>query len=208
MDGVFMHKFVKFLWSAVLVIAIFGIGILAGDKYTLRNDLVRCHVVAASDSEADQHIKLQVRDAVLAYLQAHMPQVKNAREAKKYFSENLNKLKEVAEATLERLGSHDLASVTLTREEFPLRHYDTFSLPSGVYDSLRIQIGEGKGQNWWCVVFPSLCMGATSQVFCEDAVQAGMDPGLAGSLSGDGRVQIRFFLLDCLGKLENFFHAD
>ena len=208
MDGVFMLKFVKLLWSAVLVVVLFGIGILAGDKYTLRNDLIRLHVVAASDSMEDQSIKLQVRDDILSYLQNHMPQVKNAREAKAYLSENLTQLQTVAEATLTRLGSLDRAQVTLTREEFPLRHYDTFSLPAGVYDSLRIRIGEGKGQNWWCVVFPSLCMGATSQVFCEDAVQAGMDPGLAGSLSGTGQVQIRFFLLDCLGKLENFFHAD
>lgn len=208
MDGVFMLKFVKFLWSAVLVVVLFGIGILAGDKYTLRNDLIRLHVVAASDSREDQNIKLQVRDDILSYLQNHMPQVKNAREAKAYLSENLTQLQSVAEATLARLGSLDRAQVTLTREEFPLRHYDTFSLPAGIYDSLRIRIGEGKGQNWWCVVFPSLCLGATSQVFCEDAVQAGMDPGLAGSLSDTGQVQIRFFLLDCLGKLENFFHAE
>ena len=208
MDGVFMLKFVKFLWSAVLVVVLFGIGILAGDKYTLRNDLIRLHVVAASDSMEDQRIKLQVRDDILSYLQNHMPQVKNAREAKAYLSENLTQLQTVAEATLARLGSLDRAQVTLTREEFPLRHYDTFSLPAGVYDSLRIRIGEGKGQNWWCVVFPSLCLGATSQVFCEDAVRAGMDPGLAGSLSDTGQVQIRFFLLDCLGKLENFFHAE
>ena len=186
----------------------FGIGILAGDKYTLRNDLIRLHVVAASDSMEDQSIKLQVRDDILSYLQNHMPQVKNAREAKAYLSENLTQLQTVAEATLARLGSLDRAQVTLTREEFPLRHYDTFSLPAGIYNSLRIRIGEGKGQNWWCVVFPSLCLGATSQVFCKDAVQAGMDPGLAGSLSDTGQVQIRFFLLDCLGKLENFFHAE
>lgn len=208
MDGVFMLKFIKLLWSAVLVVVLFGIGILAGDKYTLRNDLIRLHVVAASDSVEDQSIKLQVRDDILSYLQNHMPQVKNAREAKAYLSENLTQLQTVAEATLTRLGSLDRAQVTLTREEFPLRHYDTFSLPAGIYDSLCIRIGEGKGQNWWCVVFPSLCMGATSQVFCEDAVQAGMDPGLAGSLSDTGQVQIRFFLLDCLGKLENFFHAE
>ena len=208
MDGVFMLKFVKLLWSAVLVVVLFGIGILAGDKYTLRNDLIRLHVVAASDSMEDQSIKLQVRDDILSYLQNHMPQVKNAREAKAYLSENLTQLQTVAEATLARLGSLDRAQVTLTREEFPLRHYDTFSLPAGIYNSLRIRIGEGKGQNWWCVVFPSLCLGATSQVFCKDAVQAGMDPGLAGSLSDTGQVQIRFFLLDCLGKLENFFHAE
>lgn len=203
-----MRKFVKFLWTVVLVIALFAIGILVGDKYTLRADMIRFHVVAASDSELDQKTKLQVRDEVLSYLESNMPKTMNVNEIRDYLLENLSQLKLIAANTLEKLGVADEVSVTLRPEEFPLRHYETFSLPSGVYESLRIQIGEGKGQNWWCVVFPSLCAGISSQVFYEDAVEAGMDPGLAGSLSGKQNVKIRFFLLDCLGKLENFFHAD
>ena len=81
----------------------------------------------------------------------------------------------------------------------------TFSLPAGVYDALKITIGEGKGHNWWCVAFPTLCLPATSEGFQEVSAQAGMNGTLEKALAGEDGYEIRFFLLDQLGKLENHF---
>jgi stage II sporulation protein R len=91
-------------------------------------------------------------------------------------------------------------------EEFSKRVYDTFSLPAGLYESLRIIIGEGEGKNWWCVVFPELCLPATSEGFEETASCAGFPDALTAALEGEEGYEIRFFLLDVLGRLENLIH--
>ena len=93
------------------------------------------------------------------------------------------------------------AVVTLCRETFDIRKYDTFTLPAGVYESLRVVIGEGQGHNWWCVAFPTLCMSATTEDFEAAAQTAGMDENLSETLTGG--YQLRFFLLDALGRAEN-----
>ena len=94
------------------------------------------------------------------------------------------------------------AKVTLSTEYYDTRLYDTFKLPAGVYDSLKITIGEHKGKNWWCVVFPSLCLPATTDSFESVAVSAGFDSRLANTLSENRKFEIRFFLLDFLGRIE------
>ena len=96
--------------------------------------------------------------------------------------------------------------MSLKEECFDIRHYDTFSLPSGVYTSLRVEIGEAEGKNWWCVAFPSLCMPATSEKFAEVAVDAGLSDKLTQSISGNEKVEILFYFLDLIGNLENFLH--
>lgn len=206
MDGVIMYKFVKFLWSCVLIVALFGIGILMADKYALQNNLVRLHVVGASNSHEDQQVKLQVRDQVLAYLKPHLQAVTDAEETKQQLQRLIPELTAVAQQTLQAAGKDTQVQVYLTREEFDLRRYDTFSLPAGVYDALRVDIGAAEGKNWWCVVFPSLCAPVTTDAFCDEAVEAGYDQGLAAALSNDEGYEIRFFLLDCIGKIENFLH--
>ena len=93
----------------------------------------------------------------------------------------------------------------MCRETFDIRKYDTFTLPAGVYESLRVVIGEGEGHNWWCVAFPTLCTSATTEGFEMAAQTAGMDDTLSETLTGD--YQLRFYLLDALGRVENlFFH--
>ena len=107
---------------------------------------------------------------------------------------------------LDAEGVKDRANVTLTAEEFPTRIYDTFTLPAGIYDSLRITIGSGEGHNWWCVVFPSLCVPAATEGVADTAASAGFSDGLSGAITGQSGYDVRLFLLDCLGKLENLFH--
>jgi stage II sporulation protein R len=173
----------------------------------LSENLIRLHVVANSDSDADQCLKLKVRDAVVAHLQPAMTDMQSQADAKAYLNAHLAELERIANQTLLEAGCLDKATVSLQKEAFPVRHYDTFSLPSGVYQSLRITIGEGEGHNWWCVVFPSLCLPAAGETMEDTAAGAGFSDGLSGALEGEQPYQVRFFLLDLLGKVQNFFQS-
>ena len=179
---------------------------LLKDKQTLRKELIRLHVVGASDSQEDQALKLQVKDAVVESLQADMARLTDMEAAKIYLQQQLPKIEELANRVLQESGSSDAATVSLQHEEFGTRDYDTFTLPAGIYESLRITIGPGDGRNWWCVVFPTLCVGATVEEFEESAQCAGFSEALTGALTGEEPYEVRFFALDALGKLENFLH--
>ncbi len=173
---------------------------------SVKENLIRLHVVANSDSQEDQELKLQVRDEVIGKLQSVMSQFPTVEEAKSYLSGHLEELEGYVNDFLRRMGREETASVSLQKEEFDTRHYDTFSLPAGVYESLRIVIGEGQGKNWWCVIFPSLCLPATTEGFEDVAVGAGFDREVTDTLQQKEGYQVRFFLLDCFGWIENFFY--
>lgn len=189
----------------LVVCLIWGIMVVA-DKQSLRKELIRLHIVAASDSEEDQALKLRVRDAVINTLQETMQNVTDVQQAREYLQENLSKIEAVANRVLRDAGSTDMAKASVQLEEFDVRHYDTFSLPAGIYEALRITIGNGEGHNWWCVVFPTLCVSATAEEFEETARCAGFSDTLTGAMIGEQTYEVRFFVLDALGKLENFLH--
>ena len=196
----------KRLGICFLIAALVWTGGLIADRARLRRELIRLHVVAASDSQEDQTIKLRVRDAVVESLREEMKNLKDVDQAKIYLQENLPKIELLANRVLQDAGCEDRATVQLCVEEFSKRVYDTFSLPAGLYESLRIIIGEGEGKNWWCVVFPELCLPATSEGFEETASCAGFPDALTAALEGEEGYEIRFFLLDVLGRLENLIH--
>lgn len=195
-----MRRKAKCLGICLLLAAAVWTWGLIRDRQYLNQELIRLHVVANSDSEQDQNIKLQVRDAIVASLYEGMAQIGDVQAAKDYLRENLQKIESIANETLKAAGVDSRAVVTLCRETFDIRKYDTFTLPAGVYESLRVVIGEGQGKNWWCVAFPTLCMGATSEEFEAAAQTAGMDETLTQTLSGS--CQLRFYLLDVLGNVE------
>lgn len=199
-----MKKLLKRIFACFLLVCLVYTIALVLDRQKLRNELIRLHVVAASDSEEDQAIKLQVRDAVLESLQAGLENATDIEAAKAYIESQLPKLESAANQVLAAAGCGDVATVSLQMEEFAARVYDTFSLPAGLYDSLRITIGEGAGRNWWCVTFPTLCIPATTEGFEAVAAGAGFSEELTGSLTGE--YEVRFYLLDLLGQLENFLH--
>ena len=200
-----MRKILKLFLFLCFVAVLFWFGGVLSDRQSLGEDIIRLHVVANSDSEADQALKLQVRDAVVSQLQTVMEQMPSAEEAKLWLQENIEELERFVNQYLSDVGSGETAKITFLKEEFDTREYDTFSLPAGVYESLRITIGEGEGKNWWCVVFPSLCAPATTEGFADKAAGSGFENSLTGALNNNGGYKVRFFLLDCLGRIENFF---
>ena len=199
-----MGKKAKCIGICLLLAVTVWTGNLLQDRQYLDRELIRLHVVAASDSDTDQSVKLLVRDAIVASLSEGMAGIGDVEAAKNYIRENLPKIEAVANRTLNACGVDSRAVATLGEEAFDTRRYDTFSLPAGVYESLRVVIGEGQGKNWWCVAFPSLCLAATSEAFESTAQTSGMDDGLSRTLSGEPEYQLRFYLLDVLGRVENF----
>ena len=187
-------------WVALTVACIWLWGIVT-DSGDLRENLLRLHVVGASNSDEEQAVKLQVRDAVLGSLEEGLRDMTDPQEAWDYVARMLPQVEAAANRALAAAGFLDTVQVSLTEETFPTREYDTFSLPAGVYKALRIVIGEGEGKNWWCVVFPQLC-GAEGE-FVETASTAGLDPELAKSLEGE--YELRFWVLEKLGELKNHF---
>ena len=201
-----MRKILKRVSICALVACVVWCAMIVADKNALRQELIRLHVVGASDSAEDQSLKLRVRDAVVNSLQEELKNVADASQAKAYLQENLPKIEAVANDVLEKAGCPDMATVSLQLEEFAVRYYDTFTLPAGLYESLRIVIGEGQGHNWWCVVFPALCIGATAEAFAETAQCAGFSDSLTATLAGEEDYEVRFLILDALGRIENFLH--
>ena len=182
------------------VLGVFAWGIVT-DSRELREGLLRLHVVGASDSAEDQEVKLLVRDAVLASLEDGLQDLTDVDAAVDYVSRMLPKVEAAANRCLAAAGFSDTVAVSLTEEAFPTRDYDNFSLPAGVYRALRVVIGEGEGRNWWCVVFPQLCM--AGEDFVETASVAGLSPELTGTLEGE--YEIRFWVLEKWGEMKNRF---
>ena len=201
-----MKKIVKLMGTLFLLAAAFYLGTVASDRQMLSENLIRLHVVADSDSVEDQQIKLQVRDAITAKLGTVLADFPDLETAKAYLQEQLPELEKIANDTLKAAGNGCRAVVTLAKEAFPIREYDTFTLPAGIYESLRVTIGSGEGKNWWCVVFPSLCASATTDGFEDTAVGAGFSNRVAGTLTGKQEDRVRFFLLDCFGWVENWIY--
>jgi len=198
-----MRKLIKRMVLCFAMVVMVWCGTLLADRQKLNEELIRLHVVANSDSEEDQAIKLRVRDVITESIQSDLEKMVSREDAFQYLQENLPKLQQLANQVLQEAGVSQDAVVTLCKEAFDTREYDTFSLPAGVYQALRITIGTGEGKNWWCVAFPTLCQSATTAAFSETAVQAGLSQDLTDSLSGQDNYEIRFFLLDAMGKLEN-----
>lgn len=140
---------------------------LSGQQSALAEQIVRLHVVGASDSVEDQALKLRVRDAILAQAELWLDGVSDQEEAMAVLMEHLP---ELAGAGAEAAGGS--VSVTAQIEEnawFPTKQYTDFALPAGRYTALKIVLGEGEGRNWWCVVFPPLCMGSVTESVSEQA---------------------------------------
>lgn len=162
--------------------------------------LVRLHVIAASDDATEQAIKLDVRDAVLSYLEPKLDSAADIAGAEALIEANLEGIAAAAESAAQ--GRE--VNVTLGEEYYPTREYDTFSLPAGRYQSLRVTLGEGAGHNWWCVVFPPLCLTAAE----SEAAFEELDGETRAIISSDGGgVQFKFRLLELWGELMELIGA-
>lgn len=157
-----MKKLILLICVAVLCIAVSGVLPIHGEE-KIYESVVRLHVIANSDSEEDQALKLKVRDAVLSYTSPLVIDCESREEAESILLSNLDGIKEAAKEAVCENGYSYPIDVTLDVEEYPTRNYESMSFPSGKYVSLRVLIGESEGKNWWCVLFPPLCLSAATE---------------------------------------------
>ena len=139
----------------------------------LARKMIRLHVIANSDSEADQTLKLQVRDKVLAFATGVLEQSPDMAQAQRQLQAVLPQIESMVAEEIAARGYDYPVSARLEPAAFPLKEYDGFALPAGNYTALRLVIGEGAGQNWWCVVYPPLCTTAATDLH-KTAIAAGL----------------------------------
>ena len=189
------------LWESALLTA-FAVTLLIGccasaSRAALADQVLRLHVVANSDSEADQTVKLQVRDAVLEQAQPLLEDVTDSEKAEAVLTPHLEELRLTARDTLEAAGFPGDVTVSITDQWFPTKNYDSFALPAGQYRALKVVIGEGAGQNWWCVVFPPLCLAAVTEEVTAAAAQAGLTEDQVALITGqDGGYVLKFKVIE------------
>ena len=189
------------LWEAALFLA-FGLTLTAGvwagaSEAALAGQVLRLHVIANSDSEADQARKLLVRDAVLSRASQLLDGADDRQSAEAALAPHLDELAQAGADALARTGNQDRVSVTLADQWFPTKEYDGFSLPAGQYRALKVTIGAGAGRNWWCVVFPPLCLASVSEQSVETAAQGALSQDQVALITGqDGGYVLRFRLIE------------
>ncbi len=136
----------------------------------LRKNVLRLHIIANSDNADDQNLKLEIRDEILSQSTDLFDTATDITSAKIIAEQRLSEFKEIAEQVISDNGFDYTVSVKIDKSFFETRVYDDFTLPAGIYDSLLITIGEGKGKNWWCVIFPEICVSAASKGDLTDTV--------------------------------------
>ena len=192
-----MKEYKLKIWETAALCALcVTLGVCAwaqGRQQDISSSLVRLHVIAASDETAEQELKLRVRDNVLEYLTPVLDKAESPEEAQRIINGELTSIKAAAEACA---GGRSV-SVTLGQEYYPTREYEGFTLPAGQYQSLRVILGEGKGHNWWCVVFPPLCVSAAEQ---NKALDAMSEPERGLITEADG-YELRFRIVELWGEL-------
>ena len=169
--------------------------LIPGAEAEIYDSVIRLHVLANSDSEADQQVKLAVRDALLAECGALFASAENREDARVIIDENLPRLREIADRVLEEQGFPYRSRIVIGSEKYPTREYDGVAFPAGEYLSLRVLLGAHEGQNWWCVLFPPLCMRASTAKSSLES--AGIDSA-TGQVYTKGRFSFRFKLLEFL----------
>ena len=169
------------------------------------DDMIRLHVLANSDSEEDQALKLKVRDAILSYVSPRVIDSQTRQEAAQILQSELGAIKELAKEVILKEGFDYEVDVTLTFEDYPTRNYESMSFPSGEYMSLRVLIGEAEGQNWWCVLFPPLCLSAASEKSDNEdafiAVGLNSDQYKIITESKESKYYLRFKILEAIESI-------
>ena len=157
------------------------------------DSLIRIHVLASSNSDTDQQLKLKVKDDVIRYLQPALKQSDSLAESRRISLSSLPQIEQTALQTLQQNGCEDTVTLQYGHFDFPVKYYGSFSLPAGNYEALRILIGEGKGQNWWCVLFPPLC-------FTDSNVSSS---GKYTDQTPDTHIQFKLKSIEWLKSLQN-----
>ena len=202
----FRWKPIEVALLAGLAVCLLSGGVAVRTQEQLADRMIRLHVLANSDSKADQSLKLEVRDVVTARTEILLEHVSERQEAELILRRHLSELEQLAEDCVRAAGYVYPVNVELAVTDFPTKEYDGFSLPAGEYLALRVLIGEAAGQNWWCVVFPPLCAAASSDV-AVTALAAGLEEEQVRLITEEDGYVLKFKTVELwqylLKKIEN-----
>ena len=166
----------------------------------LAEKVLRFHVLANSDSAEDQALKLQVRDVIGSYMQDKMQNQTSKAECESFIAESLPEIEHVAVRTVQKAGFSYAVHAELAACDFPVKTYGAYTFPAGTYDALQVTIGEGKGQNWWCVMYPNMCFeNSMYEVVDEKAgrkLRAVLDEEEYQTVLNSGNYELRFWILE------------
>ena len=191
-----------FIFIAVIAFLVINSYIPTKEECDIYNSTVRLHVIANSDSEDDQSLKLKVRDKIIERMSTY--NAKSKEEALSYIENDKDNLKKIAEECIKSQGFNNPVEIQIGEEAYPTREYEDFSLPAGKYTSLRIIIGEGKGQNWWCVLYPPLCTSYAIE-YGDDSVDVGLTKEQYNFITGyDKEYKVKFKLLEMASQAFGF----
>ncbi len=191
-----------------LILGVFAAVVLCAFSIRAQNSvsdkLIRLHVKANSDEPFDQELKLKVRDAVLTKIEDEISD-KDLTSVREELYVMLPELEATAQAVVRENEAAYPVKATFATQYFPTRVYENFALPSGNYETLYIEIGEAAGQNWWCVVFPPLCVAASEGETIEDAAEAaGFTKGDVSFITGkESGYKIKFKVAEIYGDLKH-----
>lgn len=194
---VIILSFLLFLYSSICAISY-----AQNISTDIANSVFRLHVIANSDSEEDQNLKYKVRDELLEYMNSICGDCKSKEEAMTIVEENKNTFEQIALNTIKEEGYSYSVKINIGNFEFPTKNYGDISLPAGYYDALRVEIGEAKGKNWWCVMFPPLCFVDVSSGIVPEESKELMENNLSEeefalvSNQSDTEIQFKFKLLE------------
>ena len=191
-----------FIFVAVIAFLVINSYIPTKKECDIYNSTVRLHVIANSDSETDQNLKLRVRDKILERMSSYNAKTKD--EALNYIENDKENLKKIAEDCIKENGFDNTVKIELGEENYPTREYEDFSLPAGKYTSLRIIIGEGSGQNWWCVLYPPLCTSYAIE-YDDPSVDVGFTKEQYNFITGNNKeYKVKFKLLEMASQAFGF----
>ena len=197
-------------WELALLLGVACAALLGvwldGAQAALSDQVIRLHVLANSDSEADQALKLRVRDRILA--EAEELFVPGAGRAELLRAHLYDLAAAGAEVVGEAGYSYPVTASLVHDYWFPTKTYTDFALPAGAYTALRIEIGAGGGQNWWCVVFPPLCLGSVSETTQETALEAGLTENQVSLMTGeDEGYVVKFKAVELLEQFKGWLEG-
>lgn len=172
----------------------------------LSEAVFRLHVLANSDSAEDQALKLKVRDSLLNYMNDICSNCTTKEEAISLANENKKIFQQIAEQTISENGYNYPVKINIDNFYFPTKNYGDITLPAGFYDALRVEIGEAKGKNWWCVMFPSLCFIDVSSGIVDDSAKENLEKNLEEesysiiSDKNNSEIKLKFKLIELFAE--------
>lgn len=202
-----MKRFFVLLSLLTLFILVSALSYVNAVSEDIANSVFRLHVIANSDSEEDQALKLKVRDNLLSYMNILAKDCSSKEEVALLAQAHQEEFKAIAEQVIRENGFSYSVTIQIGRSDFPTKTYGDISLPSGTYDALRVQIGDAQGQNWWCVMFPPLCFVDVSTGIVPDDSKKEMQENLNDeeydliSKTDDNEIHFKFKLIEFFQNL-------